>query len=61
MKTDNETFREILKLHEEYVKEIDASGIKKLSADIYKTNSLNFIRWIRDEFSPGSRVKKNDN
>lgn len=58
MKTDNKTLNEIIKLHSEYVKEIDHSGIKPLSANIYKNNSYNFVRWIRDEFSPGSSKSK---
>lgn len=58
MKTDNNTLFEILKLHAEYVREVDDSGIKKLSAEIYKTNSHNFVRWIKDEFNPGSKLKK---
>ena len=60
MKTDTNTLNEILKLHAEYVKEIEDSGIKRLSAEIYKTNSHNFVRWIKDEFAPGSRLKKNE-
>ncbi len=59
MRTDNDTLSEILKLHELYVQEIEISGMKRLSADIYKINSLNFIRWIRGEFGPGGKVQKN--
>jgi len=58
MKTDNNTLGEILKLHAQYVKEIELSGIKPLSAEIYKTNSHNFVRWIQNEFAPGSKIKK---
>ena len=60
MKTDNKTLSEILKLHAEYVKEVDDSGIKPLSAEIYKTNSHNFVRWIKDEFIPGSKLKRSE-
>ena len=60
MKTDNNTLTEILKLHAEYVKEVELSGMKRLSAEIYKTNSHNFVRWIQDEFVPGSKLKKNE-
>jgi len=58
MKTDNKTLGEILKLHAQYVQEIELSGIKPLSAEIYKTNSHNFVRWIQNEFAPGSKIKK---
>lgn len=58
MKTDSKTLSEILKLHAEYVKEVEFSGIKPLSIEIYKTNSNNFVRWIKDEFNPGSKLRK---
>ncbi|CAG4994552.1 hypothetical protein DYBT9275_01417 [Dyadobacter sp. CECT 9275] len=58
MKTDSNTMSEILKLHEQYVKEIEISGMKRLSANIYKINSQNFVRWISDDFVPGGKVKK---
>ncbi|MCE6989497.1 hypothetical protein [Dyadobacter sp. CY323] len=58
MKTDSKTLSEILKLHAEYVKEVEFSGIKPLSMEIYKTNSHNFVRWIKDEFAPGSKIRK---
>ncbi len=57
MKTDNKTLNEIIKLHQQYVKDIDESGMKQLSANIYKVNSLNFIRWIQNDFQPGSKIK----
>jgi len=58
MKTDSKTLSEILKLHAEYVKEVEYSGIKPLSMEIYKTNSNNFVRWIQDEFNPGSKLRR---
>jgi hypothetical protein len=58
MKTDSKTLSEILKLHAEYVREVEYSGIKPLSIEIYKTNSANFVRWIQDDFNPGSKLKK---
>ena len=58
MKTDSKTLAEILKLHAQYVKEVEFSGIKPLSMEIYKTNSHNFVRWIQDEFHPGRKLRK---
>jgi hypothetical protein len=58
MKTDDKTLFEIIRLHDQYVKEVEISGIKPLSIEIYKNNSYNFVRWIRDEFSPGSTKSK---
>jgi len=58
MKTDNKTLDEILKLHAQYVSEVEHSGIKPLSVEIYRTNSHNFVRWIKDEFVPGGSKSK---
>jgi hypothetical protein len=58
MKTDDKTLHEIIKLHEQYVKEVELSGIKPLSVEIYRNNSNNFVRWIKNEFSPGSSKTK---
>ena len=58
MRTDNNTLQEIVKLHAEYVKEVQESGIKPLSVEIYKTNSHNFVRWIKGEFTPGGSKSK---
>ncbi|TDE18176.1 hypothetical protein [Dyadobacter psychrotolerans] len=58
MKTDDKTLDEILKLHAQYVLEVEHSGIKPLSVDIYRTNSHNFVRWIKDEFIPGGSKSK---
>lgn len=58
MKTDDKTLIEIVKLHNQYVKEVELSGIKPLSVEIYRNNSYNFVRWIKDEFSPGSTKSK---
>ncbi|MBE9461255.1 hypothetical protein ACFP1I_20715 [Dyadobacter subterraneus] len=58
MKTDNKTLLEIKRLHEQYVKEVEYSGIKPLSIEIYKSHSKNFVRWIDGDFVPGGKLKK---
>ncbi|WP_254562540.1 hypothetical protein [Dyadobacter diqingensis] len=58
MKTDSQTLTEIKKLHDQYVQEVEFSGIKPLSIEIYKSHSKNFVRWIGGEFVPGSKLKK---
>jgi hypothetical protein len=58
MKTDIDTLQEIIKLHAKYVQEVQESGIKPLSIEIYKTNSHNFVRWIKGEFVPGGSKSK---
>lgn len=58
MKTDSKTLIEIKKLHDQYVKEVEFSGIKPLSIEIYKSHSKNFVRWIDGDFVPGAKLKK---
>jgi hypothetical protein len=49
MKTDSKTLDEIKRLHDQYVQEVEFSGIKPLSIEIYKSLS-NFV--------PGGKLKK---
>lgn len=58
MRTDSQTLTEIRKLHDQYVQEVEFSGIKPLSIEIYKSHSKNFVRWIEGEFVPGAKLKK---
>lgn len=58
MKTDNQTLLEIKRLHEQYVKEVEFSGIKPLSIEIYKSHSKNFVRWIDGDFVPGGKLRR---
>ncbi len=58
MKTDPIHLIEIDRLLEEYLNEIENSDLKPLSAQVYKVQSKNFVRWIHGEFSPGEVKKK---
>jgi hypothetical protein len=58
MKTDSKILDEIKRLHEQYVQEVEFSGIKPLSIEIYKSHSKNFVRWIDGDFIPGGKLKK---
>ncbi|MCF0057228.1 hypothetical protein [Dyadobacter sp. CY356] len=58
MKTDIKTLLEIKRLHEQYVKEVEHSGIKPLSIEIYKSHSKNFVRWIDGDFVPGGKLRR---
>jgi hypothetical protein len=58
MKTDIKTLLEIKRLHEQYVKEVEQSGIKPLSIEIYKSHSKNFVRWIDGDFVPGGKLRR---
>ena len=58
MKTDIKTLLEIKRLHEQYVKEVEQSGIKPLSIEIYKSHSKNFVRLIDGDFVPGGKLRR---
>jgi hypothetical protein len=58
MKTDSKILDEIKRLHDQYVQEVEFSGIKPLSIEIYKSHSKNFVRWIDGDFIPGGKLKK---
>ena len=57
MKTQSKYLEEINRLLGDYLKEIEQSDLKPLSAQVYQVQSKNFVRWINGEFSPG-QVKK---
>jgi hypothetical protein len=57
MKTQANVVEEINRLLADYLLEIQNSDLKPLSAQVYQVQSKNFVRWIKDEFTPGE-VKK---
>ena len=58
MKESSSFINEIERLLSEYLKEIAASDLKPLTAKVYRTSSVNFVRWIKGEFKPGKPHKK---
>ncbi|REA58334.1 hypothetical protein DSL64_20950 [Dyadobacter luteus] len=58
MKTESIYLDEINRLLADYLKEIENSNLKPLSAQVYQVQSKNFVRWINDEFVPGEVKKK---
>jgi hypothetical protein len=38
-----------------YVGEVIATDLAELTKDTYTTHSRNFVRWLRGDFTPGSR------
>ena len=40
----------------QYVEEVLDSSLSLVSQEIYVDHASNFVRWLRNEFSPGSRV-----
>ncbi|MCE7070411.1 hypothetical protein LZG74_08865 [Dyadobacter sp. CY327] len=57
MRTQSQYLEEINRLLADYLKEIENSDLKPLSAQVYQVQSKNFVRWINGEFTPGE-VKK---
>jgi hypothetical protein len=58
MKTNSIYLEEINRLLAEYLKEVEESDLKPLSAQVYQVQSKNFVRWINGEFTPGEVKKK---
>ena len=57
MRTQSKYLEEINRLLADYLKEIENSDLKPLSAQVYQVQSKNFVRWINGDFKPGE-VKK---
>ncbi|WP_025761888.1 hypothetical protein [Dyadobacter tibetensis] len=57
-KTSESNLKEIDRLLQMYLKEIEESNLKPLSAQMYQTQSINFVRWINGEFTPGGHAKR---
>jgi len=61
LKTDPKTYKEIERLFDEYVKEVESLGeqgvLQEQTIVTYLTHSQNFVRWIRGDFEPGSKNK----
>lgn len=38
-----------------YIDEVFATDLAELTKDTYTTHSRNFVRWLRGDFTPGSR------
>lgn len=45
---------EIDRLLTRYLQEVSQSNLKPLSAKTYQMQAVNFVRWIRGDFKPGS-------
>ncbi|PWJ58676.1 hypothetical protein CLV98_10341 [Dyadobacter jejuensis] len=58
MKTSEKELKEIHRLLQLYLNEIEASNLKPLSAQMYQTQSINFVRWISGDFVPGGHLRK---
>ena len=50
------TLQEVNKALERYVAELEATNLSKVSKQNYERYADCFVRWLRDDFMPGSRV-----
>ena len=41
-----------------YIREVDQSDLKPLSAQVYRVQAINFVRWIKRDFKPGGRKRE---
>jgi hypothetical protein len=58
MKTKIEYLEEIKRLLKEYLTDVDNSGLSPLSAKIYQTQAVNFVKWIEGGFDPGWKKRQ---
>ncbi|TKT88857.1 hypothetical protein [Dyadobacter frigoris] len=58
MKTDIENLSKIQDLLLKYKMEIELSSMTPLTKKIYTDHAHNFVRWVSNDFAPGSRLKK---
>lgn len=55
---DRDEFQtEIDRLLTSYIQEVDESDLTPLSAQVYRVQAINFVRWIKGDFKPGSRKR----
>ncbi|PWJ60605.1 hypothetical protein CLV98_101790 [Dyadobacter jejuensis] len=58
MKTNQHTIDELERLLSEYIQEIENSNLQNLSAQMYTTQSINFVRWVKGDYTPKGRARK---
>ena len=56
LKVRAETLREIEEAFRRYEDEVEGSPLARQAKDTYLLHSRNFVRWLKDEFTPGARL-----
>ena len=51
-------FEQVKQLLEQYIDEVDRSGLTEKSARTYKLHAEQFVRWLDHDFIPGDRVRR---
>ncbi|WP_229236103.1 hypothetical protein [Dyadobacter tibetensis] len=60
MKTNQKTVEELERLLADYIQVIEASDLRHLSANMYMTQSINFVRWVKGDYVPKGRTNKSE-
>lgn len=58
VKLDSETLGKVRDLLEGYEREVEATGLQPSSKRTYILHARHFVRWLDDDFDPGSNVDK---
>jgi len=54
-KISTQALREVEAAMKKYLDEVIAADLADSTKDTYTTHSRNFVRWLTDDFTPGSR------
>ena len=57
MKISRQALEEVKAALEEYKKVVEATNLSRTTKDTYIDHPSAFVRWLYDDFEPGSRVK----
>ena len=57
-KLDSETLEKVQDLLEGYEREVEATGLQPSSKSTYILHARHFVRWLDDDFDPGSNIDK---
>ena len=57
-KISQQALQQIEQALEQYVEEVKEAGLALNTETTYLLHSNNFVRWLKDDFSPGDRLKR---
>ena len=57
MKISRQALEEVKTALEEYKKVVEATNLSRTTKDTYIDHPSAFVRWLYDDFEPGSRLK----
>ena len=60
-KVSPEALREVQAAFEQYSKEVDESNLVPTSKPTYRDHAWQFVRWLDDDFEPGTHVNQDFN